>query len=502
MEQQDYNFLNKKDSYEIFSSETIASYSSYNENSHLIEKKIDNQEYLNINSVFNKISSSLIAMLQGVEVLCNFSIMFLFKDNYKLDPASLNIVMSLIKIPWSIKLLWAILSDSYPIFGYRRKYYLLLGSLSCIISLVSLGLINHTNIGLTIGLLIIFFFGSSLCNVIGEAQVVESSRKGSFNNSAKNVSAFFAFRKFSFAAMSYLSGYLLSFMIKQHIFIIGSFLPICVFVSSFFIIEKKNCKKTCMKEQVKCIYDILKIPHIKNIIIFIFIMMSTPSCGNTLFFFMTNELKFGVQLLGKMDMFRSIASLISILSYMFFFSKMDIGKLLFYSTIIITPFCLLPLIVVNKLNNFFYIPNSVFIITDTILIEFIGEFQTMPLLVLCSRIIPEGLESTIYSLLLSANNLALIISSFFSSVLTYILGITSTNFKNLSLMIIICSLTNLIPLFFMYIVPTFNNRDLHKYNYPCEKIDYETTDFASSSSEKNGKNNLSEKIHINGISLE
>lgn len=429
-------------------------YTICDESSYLIEKqKCVNEKESTEESYSNSICSSLIAMLQGVEVLCYYSIMFIYKDNYQLNPASLNIMMSVIRLPWSMKLLWAIFSDSFPVFGFRRKYYLLLGSLFCIISTLTLGLIEHNNIMVTTWMLILYFWGGAICNVIGEGQVVENGRKGSSSHSAKTVSMFFAFRKFSFAFMAYLSGYLLSVMTKQHIFLIGSILPIAVFISSFFLQESRNHRVISMKRQLRYVVDIVKIPSIKNSIIFIFIMMITPSCGNVLFYFMTNELKFSPELLGKMTMFQSIASLAAILAYMMFFTETDIHKLLMYSTIIVTPFCLLPVVVVKRWNQFLYIPDSAFIMTDTVLLEFVGEFQSLPLLVLCSHIIPEGLESTIYSLLLTANNAANALSSFVSSFLTYELDITSTNFSNLPLMIVICALTNLLPIFFVYMLP-------------------------------------------------
>ncbi|EUD67112.1 hypothetical protein C922_02696 [Plasmodium inui San Antonio 1] len=470
--------MKKHTSYETCSTLTIESSGSLTENSYLIEKIINDEEDPEDDSIYNKVSSSLIAMLQGVEVLCNLSILYLFKDNYKVHPATLSVILSLIKLPWSIKLLWAIISDSFPIWGFRRKYYLFVGSMLCILSLLALGSIKHTNITVTVGLLMLYFFGSSLCNVIGEAQVVTSSRKGTVKCSAQNVSVFFGFRKLSFAIMSYLSGYLLSVMTKQHIFLIGAFLPLLVLASSFFTKEKRTYKKCSMKDQVKCIYDMLKIPHVKNFLIFIFLLMSMPSCGSTLFFYMTNELNFSPDLLGKMAMFQSLASLLAILSYMFLFSTIDVAKLILYSTIIITPLCLLPLIVVKKLNLFLYLPNSLFIITDTVLIEFIAEFQTMPILVKCSRIIPKGFESTIYSLFLSANNLAVITSSFLSSFLTYGLHITSRNFKNLPLMIIICCLTNVIPILFLYLFPVFNEPPKDVQKTPClpnPYVTYQTT---------------------------
>ncbi|SCA48527.1 folate transporter 1, putative [Plasmodium ovale] len=456
MEKEEFYWTDRTESYETCSTLTIASYSSLNEKSYLIGNIVKDED-CNTDIVCNKICSSLVAMLQGVEVLCNFSILYLLKDNYKLHPASLNMVMSFIKIPWSIKLLWAIVSDSYPIFGYRKKYYLILGSFLCILSLIILGLIKHTNIILTVIFLTIYFFGSSLCNVIGEAQIVESSRKGNINTLEKNVSFFLIFRKITFVIMSYLSGYLLSYMSKQHIFLIASILPILIFIFSFFIVEKKNYQNYGIKKKIKSILEIIKISYIKNIIVYIFIMMSIPSNENTLFFYMTNELQFSPNTIGKIVMYQSLSSLIAILFYVLFLSKINIIRLLLYSTIFVIPFFLFLLIIMKKLKFYFYISNDIYIIVYTILIEFINEFHTIPILIQCYKMIPDVLESTIYSFLLSINNLAIIFSSFLSSILTYILKITATNFENLFLLIIICCITNFIPIFFLYIIPGFNS---------------------------------------------
>ena len=43
------------------------------------------------------------------------------------EPQDQNVINILINLPWSIKLLFGFLSDAMPIFGMRRKPYLVLG---------------------------------------------------------------------------------------------------------------------------------------------------------------------------------------------------------------------------------------------------------------------------------------------------------------------------------------------------------------------------------------
>ncbi|PHJ23380.1 integral membrane protein [Cystoisospora suis] len=401
----------------------------------------------------NKVISSLIAMLQGVEVLCNLAILYLYKDDFRLDPAIMSVVMGALKVPWTVKPVWAMMSDNLPLFGYRRKSYIFVGAFLCICATVGMGLIGCTNIWLATSLLFLYFVGSATCNVIGEALVVEAGRgDATEEGTAKTVSIFFAFRKVSFAVMSYLSGFLLDYMDKRYVFLLATTLPLAVFISNFFLVEPMT-EILPVKEQLRRLGRVIRRPALLHSTLFIFIMMSTPSAGSIMFYFMTNELKFGPELLGRMALFQSIASLLGILTYMWFFTTTSLRKLLFVSTLVVTPFCLLPVIVVQRWNVQIGIPDTAFVVTDTVLMEFVGEFQAMPILVLAARLCPPGLESTIYSFLLSAYNLGLGLGSLLSAGLTAAYGISATNFTNLTSLIIVCAATNLIPVCLIWMVP-------------------------------------------------
>ena len=51
----------------------------------------------------------------------------------KLSPSQISIINGIITIPWIIKPIWGYISDTVPIFGFRRKVYLIfLGILQCL----------------------------------------------------------------------------------------------------------------------------------------------------------------------------------------------------------------------------------------------------------------------------------------------------------------------------------------------------------------------------------
>ena len=66
----------------------------------------------------------------------------LYKTYFKLDPGQMAMYMSIVHIPWSIKILYGLISDNLPIAGTRRKSYIILMGLLQFFSLVLIYTLN------------------------------------------------------------------------------------------------------------------------------------------------------------------------------------------------------------------------------------------------------------------------------------------------------------------------------------------------------------------------
>ena len=53
----------------------------------------------------------------------------LFKAYYHLDPGHVQTLSAFAALPWSIKIFYGLISDNFPIFGSKRKSYLLIMAL-------------------------------------------------------------------------------------------------------------------------------------------------------------------------------------------------------------------------------------------------------------------------------------------------------------------------------------------------------------------------------------
>ena len=97
-----------------------------------------------------------------------------------------------------------------------------------------------------------------------------------------------------------------------------------------------------------------------------------------------------------------------------------------------------------------YISNLTFTYIISWLYNFVNAIHLMPIMVLACDMCPKGVEATFYSFVLALINVGYLVSYDIGGILTLRLGITSTNFDNLNILIIVASLFPLatLPLLF------------------------------------------------------
>mmetsp|Transcript_33055 Transcript_33055/g.32184 ORF Transcript_33055/g.32184 Transcript_33055/m.32184 type:complete len:85 (-) Transcript_33055:155-409(-) len=81
----------------------------------------------------------------------------------------------------------------------------------------------------------------------------------------------------------------------------------------------------------------------------------------------------------------------------------------------------------------------------------------MPLMVLACKMCPKRAEASFYAMVMAIINLGYLVSYQLGGLLTFALGITSTVFFNLWILIVIAVVFPLLTLFFLLIVPTSIN---------------------------------------------
>ncbi|GFH45009.1 hypothetical protein CTEN210_01483 [Chaetoceros tenuissimus] len=463
--------------------------------------------FLGIEPTPEVLSIMAIYFVEGALGLARLAQTFFLKDELHLGPAELSALTGLFTLPWTIKPIYGFLSDGVPLFGYRRRSYLILcGFLgaACYAGLGSnfLGLFDSADSPISLlQATIASFVVSSGCiafsDVVADGIVVQRTRDSNDPKVAGGLQSLcWGSASIGGLISAYFSGSLLEVMGPKEVFTITAALPLLVASIAFFINEESIDKKKALpssnvsttevidfqpetsslipstpvqtsgkdisantaaltdesftiKKQVESLWQAIKEPAVWKPALFLFLWQSTPTSDGAFLYYMTNDLGFGPEFLGRVRLITAAASLAGVWGYQKFLRTVAIKDILFWSSIVSAPLGLIQLLLITHANRDLGIPDSAFVLGDDVVLAVLGEFAFLPTLVLAAKICPPGVEAVLFATLMSIFNGASVVGTEVGSVLTKQLGVTESNFDNLGLLTIICNLSSLYPLIFI-----------------------------------------------------
>ena len=414
----------------------------------------------------NKLTPELLAILsvyfvQGILGLARLAVSFFLKDDLGLTPTQVAVLTGISAIPWVIKPVFGFLSDGVPIFGYRRRPYLILSGFLGTLSWLALATIVDNRLTATIAILMTSL-SVAISDVIVDSLVVTRTREESLGQAGSLQSLCWGFSAFGGLITAYLSGWLLQNFSISTVFEITATFPLVVSAVAWLIAEEKISdtdevpsteSPSIVKTQVSQLWQAVKQKSIWLPALFLFIWQATPTADSAFFFFTTNELGFEPEFLGRVRLVTSIASLVGIFIFQKFLKEVPFRKILGWSTVIAAALGMTTLLLVTHANRALGIDDHLFSLGDSLILTVMGQITWLPVLILSARLCPKGIEATLFALLTSVWNLSMLLSHELGALLTHVLGITETNFDNLWLLVIITNLSTLLPLPFIGWLP-------------------------------------------------
>lgn len=303
-----------------------------------------------------------------------------------------------------------------------------------------------------IGTMLVIQTCSAFCNVIGEAIVVEQSQRE--GDASKFVSLFFGVRATGMILTAYFSGLLIELLDKKTVFLITASFPLLLCGASIIIHEDCELAQNGVKGQLQEILHFVKQPTIYIPIVFILLLMSTPSCIDAMFYFYTEELGFRPEFMGKMRVVWGLGTLLGIFAYNHFLKEVSFKKMIFYSSLLCSAVGFASVLLVTRHNAAIGVPDSAFAVSSVFANQVIGEINIMPILVMSCTLCPKNIEASLYALMMSTLNLGNLIASQTGGLLMLLLGITQDNFDYLWVMVVLVNCLMLLPLPMLLLVPT------------------------------------------------
>ncbi|MEM7553161.1 MAG: folate/biopterin family MFS transporter [Cyanobacteria bacterium P01_A01_bin.84] len=433
----------------------------------------------------NEPTPELLAILtvyfvQGILGLARLAVSFFLKDELGLSPAQVSALFGVVALPWIIKPAFGFMSDGLPIFGYRRRPYLILSGFLGAISWIVLATVVHTSVGATL----VIALGSlsvAVSDVIVDSLVVERARVESQSQAGSLQSVCWGASAMGGLLTAYFSGMLLEHFTTRTVFWITASFPLLVSSVAWLIAESpvgrdeekgssvenslENTSENNFKSNSRNIQHQLK--QLKQAIsqreiwlptAFLFIWQATPTSESAFFFFTTNELHFDPEFLGRVRLVTSIASLAGIWIFQRFLKAIPFRVIFAWSTVISTVLGMTMLLLVTHANRSLGIDDHWFSLGDSLVLTVMGQIAYMPVLVLAARLCPPGVEATLFALLMSVSNLAGLVSHELGALLMHLLKVTETNFDNLWLLVTITGLSTLLPLPFINWLPAASSK--------------------------------------------
>lgn len=401
----------------------------------------------------NEPNTELIAILlvyfvQGILGLARLAVSFFLKDDLGLSPAEVSALVGVAALPWMIKPLFGFISDGLPIFGYRRRPYLILSGFLGMFGWLALATVVQTP-WMATGAIALSSLSVAFSDVIVDSLVVERARGESQSDAGSLQALCWGAAAVGGIVTAYFSGFLLAHFSTRTVFAITAAFPLIVSLVAWLIAEEPLTEKPDWSVVGKQLSQLKQAVSQKTIWLpttFLFIWQMMPTSESAFFFFTTNELGFEPEFLGRVRLVTSLASLSGTWLFQRFLRSVPFRVIFGWSTALSAALGLTTLLLVTHANRQLGIDDHWFSLGDSLVLTVMGQIAFMPVLVLAARLCPPGVEATLFALLMSVVNMAGLVSYESGALLTRWLGVTESNFDNLALLVVITNLSTLLPL--------------------------------------------------------
>ena len=400
----------------------------------------------------------LVYLVQGVLGLARLASTFFLKDDLHLHPSEVAALSGIQILPWTIKPLYGFLSDTLPLFGYRRRSYLILSGALGASAWMALGTWADTPFKAVL-CATVASLAVAVSDVVADGIVVERVRHAPQEQAGSLQSLCWGTSALGGLVSAYFSGSLLESMTPRQVFRITALFPLLVALVAGSIREQRTSDGrrgagprgrpfgADALALLRNLWQAVRQPSVFYPALFVVLWQSTPSSDTAFFYYLTNELHFQPEFLGRVRLLSSAAMLAGVVLYNQFLKRQPIKEVLRWSTIVSVPLGLTQLLLITHANQRLGIPDAAFALGDAAILTVLGQVAFMPTLVLAARLCPPGAESVVFATLMSLNNASAMVGTELGALFTQLFGVTETRFDNLAALVLFCNLSSLLPLF-------------------------------------------------------
>jgi hypothetical protein len=425
----------------------------------------------------------------GASGITGVATLFFQKEALGLTPAEAAKIAFWVGLPWSMKMVVGVASDAYPIFGSRRRAYLVLGALAALAGYIVLATtVADKQMYLAVSVLIAV--GFMIQDVVADALSVEVARD---DNETAQIQTLGRIALLSgVISVGYLSGVLAGALGPRPVFALAALLPAMVLVGSLFIRPAVRAVATPAaveagplgggrarlilvaglaygvfgvaveafdlpfgQEVVLAVSAALIVVLLRRIglsravavsAFVIFLFRAVPGVGQGYSYWAIDVLKFDQRFLGLLAQVSSILSLAGLILFRKAITSRPVSFTITWVSVAGIVLSLPTIGLFYGANEWVGLSPRAFAFIDTTISAPLGQLAMVPMLVLIAKTAPRGAEATMFAIMASLMNLALSASELFTRYLNTAYGVTQTSYENLGLLMITVAVLGVVPL--------------------------------------------------------
>ena len=377
---------------------------------------------------------------------------FLLKDVLKMTAEQAAYFGAITIVGWAIKPLWGVLSDAFPIFGLRRKSYLLITTLGAALVWTILGFLNDYSVG---QLLILFSLSSifySFMDVLCDALMVETGQPYKLTGRFQSVQWTAVYVASILTGLA--GGYVAEHFAPQAVFMLNAAFPLIILaVVLLFIHEKKistpllslltptpsprrlgtpplaggdegrGKEREAVRLRLAIVKEKFKEKQTWLLAFFIFFVAFSPSFGAPFFYYSVDTLKFTPLFLGAVGSIAAVASAAGALLFGKFSAQFLTRKIIKVSLIFFTIATLFDLLYfLPFVREHLTLARYLYGVTGAVN-GLMGAFIFLTILNSAALAVPKGAEGTTFATLTAFWNIGVMGASALGGYLFSLFGL-------------------------------------------------------------------------------
>jgi len=330
-------------------------------------------------------------------------------------------IKSLRGLPASFKIFFGFLSDTMPLFGYRRKVYMIIGWILASFAAFMLAVSPSPSIPYLASMYLLYGFGFWLADVMGDSLVAERAKLEPEEHRGQLQSTCYACRFYWMMVMICAAIGAYELFTPLFVFWLLFALPLVIMIPAIIVLaEERGVQVAPVKEQAGAIFSTVSNRAVWQPMSFVYIFNVLQVSNAAWNQFLVTVKGFTSLQLNSFLIPAYIMLFLGIAAYKAYMIHWSWRFVYIITTVIGGFFSFLQFVLIFGWNEALGIGDYVFALGDDVFLEFILGVQFLPTTIMMVHLCPAGSEGAAYAMFTTMNNSALGVATTISSLLVFI----------------------------------------------------------------------------------